>query len=543
MVFYRKYRPQRFRDLVGQEAIRETLLAQLASGKISHGYLFAGPRGTGKTSCARILAKAVNCEVYGSPLTVHGKKKSVNRQQSTVNRFGEPCGKCTSCLAVSNGSHLDLVEIDAASNRGIDEIRDLREKIKLVPVSGRFKVYVIDEAHMLTMEAFNALLKTLEEPPGHAIFILCTTNPGKLPATIISRLARLNFLKANNNNLAVSVNHVARQEAVKIDQDAVKMIVLAADGSYRDALTLLEQLAATGKKITKDHAEKMLILGDLESVVNFIEALISADLKAAIVIIERLDNQHTDLSSFTREVVAGLEGMLLLKIGAGEQVDAPDQQVDNLVQLSEGISLAELEKLLRLAAVAEGEMKTYPSAKIPLILASCRYCLAADKTSSGRLMPSLVANDQLLVQHPKSGKKPKQTIEKNTKFSKPHKAAKGAALSLAAIEDRWSEFLDHVRPVNAHLVALLRATRPTKIEGEELTLEVFYRFHKEKLEEPKIMKILLEQLAAVMKVPIGLKLVLARSETKPPRVVRESNVVDLVGEDLAKIAGEVFSER
>src|SRR5579872_7513583 len=225
-VFYRKYRPQKFSDLVGQRDIVETLLAQLASGKIAHGYLFAGPRGSGKTSTARIFAKSVNCLSYKD------------------SKFGEPCNKCQSCLAISDGSNLDLFEIDAASNRGIDEIRDLREKIKLSPVSSRFKVYIIDEAHMLTTEAFNALLKTLEEPPKHAIFILCTTASSKLPPTIISRLSRFNFKRATEDEIVAAISKIAKAEKVDIDKEAFFAVAKAADGSFRDAVSLFDQLAS-----------------------------------------------------------------------------------------------------------------------------------------------------------------------------------------------------------------------------------------------------------------------------------------------------------
>ncbi|MBI3283164.1 DNA polymerase III subunit gamma/tau, partial [Candidatus Curtissbacteria bacterium] len=235
-VFYRKYRPQKFADLVGQEKTREILLAQLTSGKIGHGYLFAGPRGTGKTSTARIFAKAVNCKSFLKPATGNQKQK-----------FGEPCNKCISCLAVSDGSHLDLVEIDAASNRGIDEIRDLREKIKLAPVSCRFKVYVIDEAHMLTIDAFGAFLKTLEEPPAHAIFILCTTAAGKLPPTIISRLARFNFKRANDEEIVRALRAVAKSEGLHVEESAFLKIAKSADGSFRDGVSILDQLAARGE--------------------------------------------------------------------------------------------------------------------------------------------------------------------------------------------------------------------------------------------------------------------------------------------------------
>src|SRR3990172_10193106 len=232
-VFYLKYRPQKFSDIVGQEHTVKTLLSQLEAGKIGHGYLFAGPRGTGKTSTARIFAKAVNCQKYTKP------------------KFGEPCNKCKSCMAVFTGSHLDLIEIDAASNRLIEDVRDLREKIKLSPVSSRFKVYIIDEAHMLTREAFNALLKTLEEPPKHAIFILATTEPSKLPSTIISRVQRFNFQRAKDEELAMALRKIIKEEGIKIDDEAIFAIAKAADGSFRDAVSFLDQLSASSQKVNK----------------------------------------------------------------------------------------------------------------------------------------------------------------------------------------------------------------------------------------------------------------------------------------------------
>src|SRR3990170_1972775 len=246
-VFYRKYRPQKFDQIVGQKQIVATLLSQLKSGKIGHGYLLAGPRGTGKTSCARIFAKAVNCQGLASSRSASSKKKKFPIDP----KFGEPCNKCDSCLAISAGFHLDLIEIDAASNRGIEEIRDLREKIKLAPVAGKYKVYIIDEAHMLTPEAFNALLKTLEEPPEHAIFILATTEPHKLPGTIISRSQRFDFGRPELPKISEKLKNIATAEGWKINDEGFFEIAKSADGAFRDAEVLLEKVAAVNPKASK----------------------------------------------------------------------------------------------------------------------------------------------------------------------------------------------------------------------------------------------------------------------------------------------------
>ena len=223
IALYRKWRPQTFKDLVGQEHISRTLANAITSGHIGHAYLFAGPRGTGKTSTAKILAKALNCEHGPTP---------------------EPCGKCEQCRKITEGSSMDVFEIDAASNRGIDEIRDLRETVKFAPVDGRYKVYIIDEVHMLTTEAFNALLKTLEDPPAHVVFILATTEAHKVPPTIQSRCQRYDFKRITVGEIEGRLRYIAKEMKMEAEDEALSMIAIQADGGMRDALSILDQCAA-----------------------------------------------------------------------------------------------------------------------------------------------------------------------------------------------------------------------------------------------------------------------------------------------------------
>lgn len=547
MVFYRKYRPQKFSEIIGQENIVKTILAQLTTGKIAHGYLFAGPKGTGKTSTARIFAKAVNCQRIASSESGSSKKNLDARRYSLVTKFGEPCNKCQSCIAVADGSHLDLIEIDAASNRGIDEIRDLREKVKLSPVSGRFKVYIIDEVHMLTTEAFNALLKTLEEPPAHVIFILCTTSPTKLPPTIISRLLRFNFRRASDDFIVSNLARIAKVEKISIDRQALATIAKISDGSFRDAQSILDQLSPLGKKITAGEVDKIASVFHEDVGLNFLKDLVNKDLKSSLSTIEKLADGDVDLSIFTSEVILLLEKILLLKMGISEGLDS-----DLKVRLGEVALLwaySDIQNLMKLLLIAEGEMKIYPLPKISLILAICKFC------PEPATLPRPFREKAGQAQSAQSGHENTKKSEIVRNIAKEHgntkkpemaqsaqRAGRKKVKSIGEIEPKWTQFLEKLKPVNAHVVALLRSTRPTSFDGVNLTIDVFYRFHKEKLEEPKIAKMIDSLLGDVMGESVKLKLNLANRETKPPKVVRESDVVEPTNEDLSRIAQEIFSK-
>ena len=533
-VFYLKYRPQKFSDVIGQEHTVKNLLSQLTTGKIGHGYLFAGPRGTGKTSTARIFAKAVNCEVYSSQSTVHSKKKkSANSEQSTVNRFGEPCNKCKSCQAVLAGSHLDLIEIDAASNRLIEDVRDLREKIKLSPVSSRFKVYIIDEAHMLTREAFNALLKTLEEPPRHAIFILATTEPSKLPSTIISRVQRFNFQRAGDNELAEAVKKIVKSEGIKIDDEAISAIVRAADGSFRDAVSTLDQLSASSKKITPGDIKNLAITSDWNLLFGFVQDVIGNSLKDAVLTIEKLWQEKADISFFVKEAILLLENVLFFQLS----VEKPDSDLDldqlaKLRELAEKTTNLDIQNLIKLLLVAEGESKQYPLPHIPVILAICKYCLKDANSEKQQEIAKASPAPSVKAIMPKEGVSTNGKGVNSSKSPKP----------FANIQKSWDSFLQRVRPHNTHLAAILRSTRPLELDGNDLICEVFWRFHKEKLEEVKTIRLLEEIIEEVTGAKIRLKFVLAKKESQQPQSVKSSDVVDIDAGELEKIAQEIFSK-
>jgi DNA polymerase-3 subunit gamma/tau len=301
---YRKYRSQTFADLVGQDAASRALQGALIGGRVSHAYLFSGSRGTGKTSAARLLAKALNCS---------GRKRD----------SAEPCNKCQSCLEMTAGSALDLIEIDAASNRGIDEIRDLREKVNLAPALGPFKIYIIDEAHMLTEPAFNALLKTLEEPPAHVVFVLCTTDAQKIPLTVIGRCQQFVFRRHSEDQIVARLTHIARAEKVSVDAEAMQLIARTAQGSMRDAVGLLDQLVplAAGP-ISLEGARSLLGIADPRLLDSLLDHVLEGRAAEALEELNRVYSAGAELRQVVRGLMEGCRDRLVAALSRHDQATA-----------------------------------------------------------------------------------------------------------------------------------------------------------------------------------------------------------------------------
>ena len=337
---YRTSRPQFFGDVVGQESIVKTLENSLKNRRISHAYLFAGPRGTGKTSIARILAKGLNCQSGPTPT---------------------PCGECEECLGIKEGTSLNVIEIDGASNRGIDDIRELRSQVQFTPVNAGYKVYIIDEVHMLTTEAFNALLKTLEEPPAHVVFVFATTDPHRLPATILSRVQRYDFTRFSEQAMVDRLEKVAKDEGISVHKQALHLIALHAAGGMRDALGTLEKCAAFADEVTAEAVVEVLGVAPQDQVDAFALHIIAGANRDALQIVDDLFNQGKDLSQFALSVIARLREDLLTK------------------KTGEPVELGVIEQL----AETVREMRFAPDPRIPLELAV--FKISSSKTTSVEL--------------------------------------------------------------------------------------------------------------------------------------------------------------
>ena len=473
-MFYTKYRPQKFEELVGLDSVKKTLLASLSKRRIGHAYLFSGPRGTGKTTTARLLAKAVNCE-----------------RVESKNWDGEPCGECESCRAIEEGRFLDLVEIDAASNRGIDDIRSLREKIKLSPSSGRKKVYVIDEVHMLTREAFNALLKTLEEPPAHAIFVLATTEPEKVPETIRSRCQIFEFRRARDEEIALKLKRICEEEGEKVDSEEIKRIAKAARGGFRDAETILEQVIVGGEKVSRLVGE-----GRAEDLSDFVGWITKGDAERALIFISHFFEEGGDLSHFNLSLLFYLRDLLLIEVRVGEElVEAREEDFSKMRDQAKALGSGKIQLLISEFTQSGKSLSYSPIASLPLELAVISVC-------------ARVCSDGVHCER-----------------------------DLTLIEEKWESVLGAVKKYNHSLEAILRSVKPKGFDGNLLTLEAFYSFHKDKLSSVKNLSLVEKAAREVFHIPVRVKCVLGKKETK-----KENDKKSGRKRNLEQEAVEVFNQ-
>ena len=346
---YRKFRPSEFDQVKGQDHIVQTLKNQINANRIGHAYLFCGTRGTGKTTVAKIFAKAVNCE---HPVD------------------GSPCNECDTCKAVNMGNSMNVIEIDAASNNGVDNIRQIREEIQYAPSSGKYTVYIIDEVHMLSIGAFNALLKTLEEPPSYVIFILATTEPHKIPITILSRCQRYDFKRISIDTIAARLTELMEKEGVEVEEKAIRYVAKAADGSMRDALSLLDQCIAfyLGKKLTYDNVLDVLGAVDNEIFSRLVRNIIDNNIVACIDILDEMVMQGRELGQFVNDFIWYLRNLMLIKTsdGAMDAIDASTESLEALKEEAEMIDIDVIMRYIKVFSELESQMK-YSSQKRVLI--------------------------------------------------------------------------------------------------------------------------------------------------------------------------------
>ncbi len=476
-VFYRKWRPQTLADVVGQEHVTRTLLNALSSSRVSHAYLFCGPRGTGKTSTGRILAKAVNCLTNGK---------------------GEPCNTCSMCQAITGGRALDVIEIDAASNTGVDDISALREKVNYAPNQAKYKVYIIDEVHMLSTSASNALLKTLEEPPPYVIFILATTEAHKILPTITSRCQRFDFRRLGQKDIILKLSRISSSEGIKIKPEALRLISRNATGSLRDGENLLEQLFAYyGPDISLIQVQAILgVTGDAR-IKELLGHIVNNDVTAGMKIINSVSSDGLDLKQFSRELVNYLRGLLLVKTGGDKDLDFTREELAELKDLASKASLEQVLKAVKLFSQLELSFDSYSSSlPLELALVDCTLAEAGRKeTPTPQAKSEFVKSKEAVAPPPPT---PPEPPKKQTTKPEPASITPEAVVIPTTPPLEPSSELEHLRlnwkqvieqaPESIKrtpAIAILRSAgvKPIALKDNTVTLTFRYSYHKDKIEE------------------------------------------------------------
>lgn len=497
---YRKYRPRHFADVIGQENVVTTLQREIATGRIAHAYLFSGPRGIGKTTVARLLAKSLNCE-----------KRTKD----------DACGDCAQCTLLGEGRHPDLIEIDAASNRGINEIRELRKTVRYAPTQGAYKVVIIDEVHMLTTEAFNALLKTLEEPPSFLVFILATTEIHAIPATIVSRTQRFDFKKVDAAAIVEYLAHLAKQEGITVAADVLERVALASEGCVRDAVSVLGQvLSLDDKKITAEMADIVLPRSNVDLVFSFLEDLLQKDAAALFAHIATLLDEGVQLERFSKDVLEVLRQVLLVQKGVASAHPYGKDEEKRLQAIAASLRAEDTARLLDIFMRAYRAFADAPLYQLPLELAICEWVDDAQKfvvdaaTTTQSVANKTKATPDALVQKPVSPVALSQTSAPNRGLKKEEVDASSEKVvapaevvrkdessgdaRLSKVHEVWSEFLHAVRLKDRSLPFILKVCRPTGEVDGRVTLSFRYKLHYERARQAATRRILEDTLSDIM---------------------------------------------
>ncbi len=499
---YRKWRPLLWDEVVSQEHIVQTLKNAVASNRVAHAYLFSGPRGTGKTTAARLLAKAVNCL---NPDATH-----------------RPCSTCANCVAVNENRFMDLIEIDAASNNGVDDVRELRDKINFSPSQGTFKVYIIDEVHMLSTPAFNALLKTLEEPPAHAIFILATTEIHKIPATVLSRCQRHEFRRVPLGEITRRLNEICKSEKIAADDEAINVISRQSSGGMRDAISLLDQLSSSGGNITIELVQTVLGTATSQTVLSLVQAVIEQQPGAGLDEIHKALDGGADSRSLARQIVDYLRNIMLIQMGNGQQVEVP---ADTRAQMSKHAGALSTGVVLRMmrafnAAATDVRGGWSPALGLELAFADALELPAQAETLAPARAVARPAAHQAAPEPGRGqaavGHNPAKTAE-----TKPV----GSVVSLEVVNKAWRQVPPRIKVTDASLAGLLNSCKPQEIRESVLILAFASDILQERFNRPENLALTSKTLREVLGVDLAVQGVVQGTKSNLPAHVKPDGMV------------------
>jgi DNA polymerase-3 subunit gamma/tau len=499
---YRKYRPKGWDEVIGQGHVVQTLKNAIAADRVGHAYLFAGPRGTGKTTLARLLAKAVNC------LDADPKNR--------------PCNQCANCKAVNENRFMDLIEIDAASNTGVEDIRDLRDKINFSPSQGKYKVYIIDEVHMLSTQAFNALLKTLEEPPPHAIFILATTEIHKIPATVLSRCQRHEFRRVPVDEIIANLKHIVKAEGLKADDEALVLIARQATGSMRDAQSLLDQLSSMGSTITMELAQTVLGTATSQTVLAVLGSIRDREPAGGLDAIHKALDSGADPRTLARQIVEYLRDLMLIQMGNSDQVEATKEQRAHMTEDARAFSTTDVLRLMKSfnEAAADTRGGWQPSLSLELALAGA-FEAPAKAVSAHAAEPQQTSRQQGSSGRSETRQQESTPEQLQTAAGPDQKPV----ISLDEILRAWKDVRAALKPAHPSVEALLNSCKPMDVRGNTLLLGFQSETVRGLMDKRENLELTQKAITDILGVSLGIQCVVTNAKGKlPPNIAQDGMV-------------------